>query len=249
MMKSSVLAAKYGKEVWMTEHSVSDYVDGRLPNWDEQLDFAQELNECMMSGCTGYIYWYMRAHWSFVGTGETDKYGSGNVKNKLLPRAFVMSHFSKHVTGSTRLGMKGVISEVESADVETTAYIKGDSLIVMALNKTDSDDKLRLRMANFVKSGTHILSTGNEKSKLCQEQDIAFTESTNDVTVSMPPKSLNTYVFMIDHEATAITDLTQTGDEGPKTYYDLQGRRISEPRGLCIEMDADGFTRKIYKKN
>jgi glucuronoarabinoxylan endo-1,4-beta-xylanase len=249
MMKSSVLAAKYGKEVWMTEHSVSDYVDGRLPNWDEQLDFAQELNECMMSGCTGYIYWYMRAHWSFVGTGETDKYGSGNVKNKLLPRAFVMSHFSKHVTGSTRLGMKGVISEVESADVETTAYIKGDSLIVMALNKTDSDDKLRLRMANFVKSGTHILSTGNEKSKLCQEQEIAFTESTNDVTVSMPPKSLNTYVFMIDHEATAITDLTQTGDEGPKTYYDLQGRRISEPRGLCIEMDADGFTRKIYKKN
>jgi glucuronoarabinoxylan endo-1,4-beta-xylanase len=119
----------------------------------------------------------------------------------------------------------------------------------MALNKTDSDDKLRLRMANFVKSGTHILSTGNEKSKLCQEQEIAFTESTNDVTVSMPPKSLNTYVFMIDHEATAITDLTQTGDEGPKTYYDLQGRRISEPRGLCIEMDADGFTRKIYKKN
>ena len=249
MMKSSVLAAQYGKEVWMTEHSVSDYVDGRLPNWDEQLDFAQELNECMMSGCTGYIYWYMRAHWSFVGTGETDKYGLGNVKNKLLPRAFVMSHFSKHVTGSTRLGMKGIISEVESADVETTAYIKGDSLIVMALNKTDSDDKLRLRMANFVKSGTHILSTGNEKSKLCQEQEIAFTESTNDVTVSMPPKSLNTYVFMIDHEATAITDLTQTGDEGPKTYYDLQGRRISEPRGLCIEMDADGFTRKIYKKN
>ena len=46
------------------------------------------------------------AHWAFVGTGET-KYNPGNTKNKLLPRAYVMSHFSKHVTGSIRLKMTG----------------------------------------------------------------------------------------------------------------------------------------------
>ena len=108
MKDAAVLAAKYGKEVWMTEHSVTDKID-HLPNWHEQLIFAEELNECMLAGCTGYIYWYMRAHWAFVGTGET-KYGAANRKNQLLPRAFVMSHFSKHVTGSTRLETKANVT-------------------------------------------------------------------------------------------------------------------------------------------
>ena len=49
MRSAAVLAAKYGKEVWMTEHSVTDNIN-RLPNWHEQLLFAEELNECMLSG-------------------------------------------------------------------------------------------------------------------------------------------------------------------------------------------------------
>ena len=101
MKSAAVLAAKYGKEVWMTEHSVSDGLKDRLPNWSEQLEFARELNECMLAGCTGYIYWYMRAHWAFVGTGET-KYGSTNKKNQLLPRAYVYSHFAPAPTPNLR---------------------------------------------------------------------------------------------------------------------------------------------------
>ena len=53
MKNSAVLAEKYGKEVWMTEHSVTDNID-HLPNWHENLIFAEELNECMLAGCTGY---------------------------------------------------------------------------------------------------------------------------------------------------------------------------------------------------
>ena len=101
MKAAGVLPLKYGKELWMTEHSVTDNT-GALPTWNDNLIFAEELNECMLAGCTGYIYWYLRAHWAFAGTGET-KYGTANKKDELLPRAFVMSHFSKNVTGSTRL--------------------------------------------------------------------------------------------------------------------------------------------------
>ena len=228
----------------MTEHSATDYIES-LPNWDEQLIFAQELNECMLAGCTGYIYWYMRAHWSFIGTGES-KYGANNKKNTLLPRAFVMSHFSKHVTGSTRLKTDGTIGNEVSADTEASVYIKGDSLIVMGLNKTGSDHKIKIMLPEYVKSGTHLLSTGNEEDKLCQTTDIAIEEPVKSLTVSMPARSLNTYIFMVDREAAAIEDLTQKEDDGPKTYYDLQGRRIEKPQGLCIEKHADGFTRKVY---
>ncbi|MBR4591265.1 MAG: endo-1,4-beta-xylanase xyn5A, partial [Bacteroidaceae bacterium] len=144
MRSAAVLAAKYGKEVWMTEHSVTDNIN-RLPNWHEQLLFAEELNECMLSGCTGYIYWYMRAHWGFVGTGES-KYNPGNTKNTLLPRAYVMSHFSKHVTGSTRLGTGCSVTTGTNSAFETSAYIKGDSIIVMAIDTTSTPYDLKIKL-------------------------------------------------------------------------------------------------------
>jgi len=244
MKSSAVLAAKYGKEVWMTEHSVTDNID-HLPNWHEQLIFAEELNECMLAGCTGYIYWYMRAHWAFVGTGET-KYNPGNTKNKLLPRAYVMSHFSKHVTGSTRLGTTASVSTGTNSAFETSAYIKGDSVIVMAIDTTKNAHDLKLKLPFKVKSGVHLLSTGNETENLCQETPITIEEPTNLLRLSLPARSLNTYILMIDKGAAAVKELTQTEKEASKTYYDLLGRPLDEPRGLCIEKRADGTSKTVY---
>lgn len=227
----------------MTEHSVTDNID-RLPNWNEQLTFAKELNECMNAGCTGYIYWYMRAHWAFVGTGEA-KYNPGNTKNKLLPRAYVMSHFSKHVTGSTRLKMSGFTIKTDYA-LQSSAYIKGDSLIVMTINATNNSHDLKLRLPSKVNSGIHLLSTGNETEKLCQESPIAIEEPVNEVMVSFPAYSLNTYIFMIDNGGTAIRELKRADKVDRTTYFDLQGRRLDAPSGLCIEQHADGSSKKVF---
>ena len=243
MKSASTLAAKYGKEVWMTEHSVTDNID-HLPNWHEQLIFAEELNECMLSGCTGYIYWYMRAHWAFVGTGEA-QYNPGNTKNQLLPRAFVMSHFSKHVTGSTRLGTKSSVTTGTNSAFETSAYIKGDSLIVMAIDTTKYAHDLKLILPMKVKSGIHLLSTSNES--LCQESPITIAEPVQELTVSLPARSLNTYIFMIDQEESAIRELRREDSQSSHTeYFDLQGRRLTAPHGLYIEKRSDGSTRKAY---
>ena len=248
MKQSAVLPLKYHKEVWMTEHSSTDNIGDRLPNWHEQLLFAEELNECMLAGCTGYIYWYMRAHWSFVGTGET-KYGTANKKNKLLPRAYVMSHFAKHVTGSTRLSTSRDMTSGKEADLEYSAYIKGDSLIVMAIDTTATAYDLRLRLPYEVKSGTHLLSTGNETANLCQENPIAIDEPTKDIIVEMPARSLNTYIFLLN-QGTAIEDVRQDADnDGSKSYYDLQGRQMDKPRGVYVERSTDGRTRKVLKKH
>lgn len=246
MKSAAVLAAQYGKEVWMTEHSVSDNIQNRLPNWHEQLLFAEELNECMLAGCTAYIYWYMRAHWAFVGTGES-QYNPGNTKNKLLPRAYVMSHFSKHVTGSTRLEAKASASTGTNAAFETSAYIKGDSLIVMAIDTTANDQNLKIKLPYKVKSGTHIVSTANDA--LVQESTIDISEPIDELLVEKPARSLNTYIFIIDQGSAAIKNFTQPVFEMPKTYYDLGGRRLSNPRGLCIERRADGISRKVYIDN
>ena len=253
MKSAAVLAAKYGKEVWMTEHSSTDHID-HLPTWHEQLLFAEELNECMLSGCTGYIYWYMRAHWSFVGTGEPVELDKkkitipGNTKNKLLPRAFVMSHFSKHVTGSTRLEVRSGATEATEAPIEYSAYIKGDSLIVMAIDTTSTEYDLRLRLPVMVKSGVHLLSTGNESANLCRTSEITIDEPTSDLIVSFPARSLNTYIFMLYKDETGIVPTPWQTDK-VVSIYDLSGRQLNARlnKGFFIEKQADGTVRKVYK--
>ncbi len=252
LKKSAVLANKYGKEIWMTEHSSTDHID-HLPNWHEQLLFAEELNECMTAGCTGYIYWYMRAHWAFVGTGEA-KYNPGNTKNTLLPRAYVMSHFSKNVTGSTRLGLTSSVKQAGDAGApvtetafEASAYIKGDSLIVMVIDTTKNALDLKLNLPYMVKSGTHLLSTGNEPENRCQLSDLDITTPVNEVMVPLPARSLNTYVFMIDWDATGIATVEQKEARGTTqtTYYDLHGRRLQQPiQGFYIEKGPEGIKKR-----
>ena len=241
MKPAGVLPLKYGKELWMTEHSVTDNID-HLPTWYENLIFAEELNECMLSGCTGYIYWYMRAHWAFVGTGESWEYerngvkttisSPDNKKNVLLPRAYVMSHFAKHVTGSTRLATSrdddgGRQDEGQAAALEYSAYIKGDSIIVMAINTMATDRELKIKLPSFkVKNGIHLLSTGNETENLCQESDLDIDEPVNELIVSMPASSLNTYILMIDHGSTAIEGISYVKEDA-RGWCTLDGRRLS----------------------
>lgn len=238
MKQSAVLAAKYGKEVWMTEHSVTDYLKDRLPNWHEQLLFAEELNECMLAGCTGYIYWYMRAHWAFVGTGES-KYGTANKKNTLLPRAYIIAHFAKHVTGSTRLTTSRDMTSGQEAPQEYSAYIKGDSLIVMAIDTTKVTYDLKLRLPYPVKSGVQIVSTGNETTNLRQEKAIAIDEPSTTVTVEMPGRSLNTYIFMIQREEdTGIEEQTLSplpNNQRKGGVFSLAGQRVNSlQKGIYI---------------
>lgn len=247
LQKAATLAAKYGKEVWMTEHS-SDNINNHdgLPTWHEQLLFAEELNECMLAGCTGYIYWYMRAHWAFVGTGE-QKHMPGNTKNKLLPRAYVMSHFSKHVTGSTRLETTSSVKTGTNSAFETSAYIKGDSLIVMAIDTTQYAHNIDLQLPFKVKGGVHVSSTSNES--LCKETAITIDQPVDQLTVSLPARSLNTYIFEIDHGSDDIKELSHPAGQDRIVYFDLYGRRLTSPRGMCIEKRADGSSRKVIFKN
>ena len=249
MKPAGVLPLKYGKELWMTEHSVTDNIGDRLPNWYENLIFAQELNECMLAGCTGYIYWYLRAHWAFCGTGES-KYGPENKKDELLPRAFVMSHFSKNVTGSTRLETSkdvdaGRTTENVLQDEQFSAYIKGDSIIVMAINARETTRDVKIQLPYNVSSCQLWLSTGNESENLCQKSNLDIPEVTDNYLYEMPAQSLSTFIFTIDQGSTAIEEVKQSVADGPKTYYDLHGRLLDVPKGMCIEKRADGSTRKV----
>lgn len=243
MAKASVLAAQKGKEAWMTEISVeNENQRNGLPTWHEELLFAENVNETMLAGGSAYVYWYMMAHWAFVGTGEAQHPGCDY--GKLLRRGYVMSHFSKHVTGSTRLGTESSVKTGTNSAFETSAYIKGDSLIVMAIDTTKNALDLKLNLPYKVKSGEHLLSTDEA---VCQLSPIDVGEPTSEITVSLPARSLNTYIFTIDRDATGISTVSQPQPAGPAAYYNLQGVRLDVPQGVCIERRPDGSVRKILK--
>ena len=63
--------------------------------------------------------------------------------------------------------------------------------------------------------------------------------------VELPSECLATYIFKIANDGTGIKELTHAA-AGSKTYYDLQGRRLAQPKGLCIEQNADGTSRKVF---
>ena len=246
LKSAASLAKMYGKEVWMTEHSVSDNIGDRLPTWQEQLEFAEEVNECLQAGCTGYIYWYMRAHWAFVSTGES-KYGEANrVKNRLLPRAYVMSHFSKYVTGSTLLESTCSFDLTTNANIETSAFIKGDSLIVLAINRLENDRDFIIKLPYNVISGEVVLSLSNDSEELCQKSTIDISEPSQRLVVDLPGECVATYIFKLEDSLTPVQEVMQSGQNGQTVYYDLQGRRLNTPRGFCIERHADGTTRKVF---
>ena len=249
MATAAVKAREKGKEVWMTEHSFeNDKKRDGLPTWHEELLFAEELNESMLAGANAYVYWYMLAHWSFVGTGEP-AHQPGCEYGKLLRRGYVMSHFSKHVTGSTRLETKSSVRVTTGSAFQTSAYVKGDSLIVMAIDTTKNALDLKLNLPYVVKSGEHLLSTDDA---MCQTSPIAIETPSNVVTVSLPARSLNTYIFQIDREATekllSVSEQRMSGNwGGSPVYYSLNGVRMDRPRGICIQRRPDGTTVKVVR--
>lgn len=243
MAKSAKTAAKYGKEVWMTEHSCENTRDALgeprpgLPTWHEELLFAEELNESMLAGATGYIYWYMRADWSFLGPKKGDF--------KLLRRAYVMSHFAKNVTGSTRLGATANVTVATNSAFQTSAFIKGDSLIVMAIDTTKNALDLKLNLPYKVKSCQHWLS---DPDKDCAKSTIDIAQPTKTVTVPLGARSLNTFIFTIDRSSTAIADVKTETTTVPQQSYDLLGCPIQpSTRGICIRRLSDGRIVKIFQ--
>ena len=172
-----------------------------------------------------------------------------------------MSHFSKHVTGSTLLQSSSSVALKTNANVETSAFIKGDSLIVIAISRYTSDKNFVINLKDTpfkIASGEVLLSWGNETDELCQKMDLVIGDSLDEddalvideeegkISVVLPSKSVCTYIFKLDNGTTAIKEQKRQDVDGPKTYYDLQGRRLDKPRGLCIERHADGTSRKLF---
>lgn len=247
MKTACAKATMYGKETWMTEHTVDPLADEQkiydVPRWQDELLFAEELNESMLAGISGYIYWYLYRRYGMIGDGDNVPSG-GNKKDEILPRGYVMSHFAKHLPGSWRVNTTSSFTSLTGA-FERSAYMKGDSIIVIAIDTVSKGIDLKLSLPYEVKAGKHIYSTS--LTSLCNEVPIEIAEPTKELTVTISGHSVNTFIFQMKDQPTQVQDVTQTG-AGNKAkdtshIYNLHGQRVNKMlKGQIYIVDGKKIT-------
>ena len=181
----------------------------------------------------------MRANHAFIGDGKAVASSSGNEDMKITKRGYVMSHFTKNVTGSTRLGATISASSV----METSAYIKGDSLIIMVINSNSTSTTLNVafNLPYVVKSCTRTLTT---ESLTCDKQNLEILEPTRTPKFPLAPSSINTYVFAIDSNPRPISNSTVIPDTLYTDVYTIEGVKIRSK--VSPDKATEGLHKGIY---
>lgn len=235
-------ATMYGKETWMTEHTVHPVAEDKgvydLPVWQDELIFAEELNESMLAGISGYVYWYLYQRWGMIGDGETVPSG-GNANGEILPRGYVMSHFAKHLPGAWRVNTTSSNYTSQTGAFERSAYMKGDSIIMIAIDTVARDIDMNITLPCRVRSCKVISSTSQQS--LCMERTVDMPEATDKVTVSISGHSVNTIIFERADQTTSVT-VPAAGAREKVTQpavYNLQGQRLNaRPRHGIVVIDG-----------
>ncbi len=190
MKQTANIAAAHGKETWMTEH----YVEGGDGTWTDDLRFAQEVNETMLAGGNAYVSWYMIGPGAFCGDGrDLDQYPDNQWGAPYLPRCMAMAHFSKHVTGATRLATTPEIP-ADGADFEYSAYRKGDYIYVVIINLAATRATAKLELPAAAKAGSCIQST---EGNLYASSELNIAEPQSSFNIIVPAKSITTYIYNV----------------------------------------------------
>ena len=235
-----------GREVWMTEHTVNPRGDNGgprdLPTWHEQLEFCEDVHECLINGATAYIYWYLAKEYGFVGDGT--KYDTrpclseGNDRGRVLDRGRLMGQFARQLKGATMLTHTTSLQNPASTPgvnqrFEMSAFLKGDSIIVNVIDTLSRDFNLHLTLPYHVDRAHRIQSTEGD---IYAESDPEI-EAGREFTFSVPARSFTTYIFHVDDERLAVSRPFAQRPVRADEIFSLSGQRLEhEPaQGIYIK--------------
>ena len=225
------------REVWMTEHLINPRGDNSgvrdLPTWHEQLDFCEDVNECLINGATAYIYWYLAKEYAFIGDGtkydQAQCLSEGNVRGKVLDRGRLMGQFARLLKGATMLTHTSSLNNSpETPGVnqrfEMSAFVKSDSIIINVIDTLARDFNLHITLPYNIDRVHRIQST---EGNVCVEDDVDI-EPGKEFTFAVPARSFTTYVFHVDDEMLAINSPTTTKRRptSHSTIYTISGQRL-----------------------
>jgi glucuronoarabinoxylan endo-1,4-beta-xylanase len=165
------LADKKGKEVWMTEHLVTD------TDWWGALFTAKEINDCMSVDMNAYLWWYIRRF-----------YGPIDDNSNVTKRGFVMSQYARFV----RPGFYRVNATANpQPQVYVTAYKNSAQVVIVAINFLPPSIEQTFLIHDGSVTSVTPYTTSIDKN--C-EQGNDITVVNGSFTVTLEEESVTTFV-------------------------------------------------------
>ena len=205
------LAAKKGKEVWMTEFLINERQQNNNQNinWkDDGFLFARSVNDAMLANMSAWVHYSLKRYYGCLGDGT---YGTTN--NGITKRGYILSHYAKYVSGTTRIRHS---LDDATGKLTSSAYLSvtGDSVVVMVLNPSSNTYSTTLSLPFNTKGGMQIVTTETQN---VQKTSLALDEETYQPLVTVAPYSVNTYIYT---KSSVRTDLPDEIDDREAIFTD-----------------------------
>lgn len=209
------LAARKGKEVWMTEFLINERQQNNGANDGPDIDwktdgflFAKSINDAMLANMSAWVHYSLKRYYGCLGDGEF-----GTKDNEITKRGWILSQYAKYVSGTTRIhhGLKDA-----SGKLSSSAYlsITGESVVVMMINPSADTYTTNVSLPFNTKGGQHIVTTETLDAK---RSAINMADETHEVDVTLEPYSVNTLLFV---KTSAREDLPDTEENVEKVFAD-----------------------------
>jgi glucuronoarabinoxylan endo-1,4-beta-xylanase len=161
-----------GKEIWMTEHLITDTTYGAT------LNTALEIHDCFTkANFSAYIWWYGKRFYGPIGQDGI-----------VTKRGYFISQFARFIKeGAVRIGT----SVNTRADVHISAYKNGTKKVVVAINKSNGIVNQTISFTGATATTITPYTTSTTKNA---EQGANITVANNSFIYAIPPNSVITFV-------------------------------------------------------
>jgi glucuronoarabinoxylan endo-1,4-beta-xylanase len=164
-----------------------------------------------------YVWWYLRR-----------SYGPMREDGQISKRGAMMAHFARFV----RPGYVRIDATANPAsNVYVSAYRNGNTVVIVAVNKNTSSVSQQFTLAGVAGSGS-VANWLTDASRNVAQQS-ALTMSNGSVTVTLPARSVMTFVTSVSGTTTPSPSasasatptptptVTPTGGSGPRVAYTM----------------------------
>lgn len=179
-----------GMEVWQTEFLINwneSQATERDFDWSiDAFDFAKAVNTAMLSDINAWVHYASKRYYGMMGDGTR-----GTQEGVITKRGYILSHFARYVTGTTRIGS---IWKDGAGALDGSAYLSvtGDSVIVKIINPTNETYTLTVDLPFFTNWGEKIETTNDQNMVT---SGLAIQTETFRPKVEVSPSSFTSLVF------------------------------------------------------
>ena len=184
--------AKKGKEIWMTEYLINwNEAENNTRNFDFSKDFFNfftAINTCMLGDFNAWIHYAAKRYYGMLGDGQR-----GTSSGAVTKRGYIMAHFSRFVTGMTR------IDDTWSGNsLESSSYLSqsGDTVVTVISNPNEAVT-LTVDLPFYTENGELYTTSKNKnlsKTILTEEKETCRP------VVEIAAQSVTTVLFVRSRE-------------------------------------------------